>query len=297
MPLEHATAPTPNGWSAGRRSEQTNETNWAAYVDTTAATELERLKLLEEVFDPYTARMLDETKVGPGWDCLEVGAGAGSVAGLLAERAGPEHVTATDLSTGFLAPLTEIGVRVLQHDVTTDAAPGEFDLIHSRLVLEHVAGRTQAIHRMVSWLKPGGRLLIESANPSPETPTVPAVGRCLTALSSVLEQTVGTAPRWARSLPLPLERAGLVDCSAEGHSIAVRGGSAMARWMSETLRLVESTALDTELVTENDLAEAYEAYRDPTFVDYTWMIIRASGRRPFAQPTADQEEGRRWARL
>lgn len=280
MPIEPDLQPTRTASTTEQRHQHTpHETNWAGYVDTTAPSELERLRILEEVFDPFTARMLDEMSIERGWDCLEVGAGAGSVARLLAERAGPEHVTATDLSIDFLAPLTEIGVRVLRHDVTTDDSPGDFDLIHARKVLEHVAERKRAIERMVSWLKPAGLLLVESASPSPEMSSVPAVGRCLRALCDVLAETVGTAPLWARSLPLPLEQAGLVDCSAEGHAIAIRGGSPMARWMSATLRLVETTALDRGMVTADDLAEAHAAYRDPSFVDYTWLTVRARGRK------------------
>lgn len=259
--------------------QQTETPNWTTYVDTKAHSEYERLGMLQEVFDPFSARLLDKVGVRPGWNCLEVGAGAGSVARMLAERAGSDYVTATDMSTDFLTPLREIGVRVLHHDVTTDDAPGEFDLIHSRKVLEHVIERQKALERMTSWLKPGGWLLVESASPTPAMSNVPAVGRCLQVLCDVLGETVGTDRLWARTLPLPLERAGLVDCHTEGHSVAIRGGSTMARWMAATLRLVEKTALEKGALTEADLAEAYAAYEDPSFVDYTWLSVSATGRR------------------
>ncbi|GAB3432419.1 class I SAM-dependent methyltransferase [Actinophytocola sediminis] len=258
---------------------QTETPNWTTYVDTTAPTEHERLRMLQDVFDPLSARLLDQAGVRPGWHCLEVGAGAGSVARMLAERAGADNVTATDMSTDFLTPLADIGIRVLRHDVTVDEAPGEFDLIHTRKVLEHVVERDRALARMTSWLRPGGWLLVESASPAPDMSSVPAVGRCLRVLGEVLGASVGTDPLWARAMPVPLERAGLVDCHAEGHSVAIRGGSLMARWMAATLRLIEATALERGAVTEQDLAEAYAAYRDPDFVDYTWLMISAMGRR------------------
>jgi SAM-dependent methyltransferase len=258
---------------------RTETLNWASYVDTTAPTEHERLRMLQEVFDPRTAHLFDRLGIGPGWDCLEVGAGAGSAARMLAERAGAEHVVATDLSVEFLGSLADSGIRVLRHDVATDEAPGEFDLIHARKVLEHVIEREKALARMTSWLKPGGWLLVESASPVPELSSVPAVGRCLRALCDVLGATVGTDGLWTRTLPLPLERAGLVDCHAEGHTVAIRGGSPMARWMAATLRLIERTALEKGTLTERDLADTYAAYEDPSFVDYTWLEISASGRR------------------
>lgn len=258
---------------------QTETPNWATYVATTEPTEHERLRLLQEAFDPGSVALIDRAGVRPGWDCLEVGAGAGSVARSLARRAGAAHVTATDLSTDFLAPLAETGIRVLRHDVTVDEQPGEFDLIHTRLVLEHVVERERTLARLASWLRPGGWLLVESASPVPDLSSVPAVARCLGAVSSVLGETVGTDSLWARRLPLPLEAAGLVDCHADGHLAAIRGGSPMAAWMAATLRLVETTALETGAVTEQDLSEAYAAYDNPSFVDYTWLMVSATGRR------------------
>ena len=258
---------------------QTQSVNWTSYVDTKAPTEHDRLTLLQEVFDPITARLLDEVGVSSGWDCLEVGAGAGSVARMLADRAGADHVTATDLSVDFLAPLADTGIRVLRHDVSADDAPGEFDLIHARKVLEHVTDREKALRRMASWLKPGGWLLIESATAVPELSSDPAVGRSLRALADVLSASVGTDPLWARTLPVPLERAGLVDCHAEGHAVAVRGGSPMGRWMAATHRMIEETAVASGAVTDAEFAVAYAAYENPSFVDYTWLSVSAYGRR------------------
>lgn len=252
---------------------------WTAYVDTKAQVEHDRLTLLQEVFDPYSARLLDRVGVRPGWQCLEVGAGAGSVARMLADRAGAANVTATDMSTDFLEPLAATGIRVMYHDVTVDEPPGEFDLIHSRFVMEHVTGRDGALRRMASWLKPGGWMLVECGTPVPELSTDTSVRASLTALGTMMSTTVGTDPEWARRLPLPLEQAGLVDCVAEAHVVPARGGSPMARWLAATHRLVETPALTKGMVTENELAAAYAAYANPEFVDYTWLTVSALGRR------------------
>ena len=47
----------------------------------------ERLGLLERLFDPASRRRRD--LVRPGWRCLEVGAGRGSIAVWLAAQVGP----------------------------------------------------------------------------------------------------------------------------------------------------------------------------------------------------------------
>jgi SAM-dependent methyltransferase len=253
--------------------------NWTSYVDTDSSVEHDRLVLLQELFDSDSEQLLDRAGIQPGWECLEVGAGAGSVARILADRAGAANVVATDMSTALLAPLAESGVRVLRHDVTTDEAPGEFDLIHTRFVLEHVTERDLALRRMASWLKPGGVLVVESATPMPELSSDPTVGKALAAMAEQLSRSVGTNPTWSRALPLPLELAGLVDCTAEGRVIPARGGSAFARWMIETHRLVEQQVVSSGAITAAELAYTYAAYANPAFVDYTWLTIRAIGHR------------------
>jgi 2-polyprenyl-3-methyl-5-hydroxy-6-metoxy-1,4-benzoquinol methylase len=47
----------------------------------------ERLSLLEQIYDPVSRRR--RALVQPGWRCLEVGAGRGSMAVWLAEQVGP----------------------------------------------------------------------------------------------------------------------------------------------------------------------------------------------------------------
>ena len=65
-----------------------------------------RLGLLEECFDATTFRRLTHLGVSLGWQCLEVGGGAGSVAQWLCSRVGSAgQVIATDLDTRFLKAL------------------------------------------------------------------------------------------------------------------------------------------------------------------------------------------------
>jgi predicted O-methyltransferase YrrM len=253
---------------------------WTSYIDTKTRVEHERLMLMERLFDPYTERLLDRFGVPAGASCLEVGAGAGSVARLLAARAGAANVTATDMSTEFLAPLAETGIRVLHHDVVADEQPGEFDVIHSRFVLEHVTGRQEAIGRMASWLRPGGWLLIESATPMPGQSSDPTVARALSALVTQFAASVGTEPGFATTLPVPLEEVGLVSCGAEGTTLPVRGGSDYARWLTHAHKLIEQPAIEGGVISEEELAEAYAIYATPGFVDYTWMTVAAWGQRP-----------------
>ena len=50
--------------------------------------ELERLRLIERVFDPASRRRLLATGLQAGWRCLEVGPGAGSIMTWMSELVG-----------------------------------------------------------------------------------------------------------------------------------------------------------------------------------------------------------------
>ncbi|MFL6145642.1 MAG: class I SAM-dependent methyltransferase [Labedaea sp.] len=237
---------------------------WTEFVNTRAKTEWERLTALESIFDAVSLRNLDRAAVRPGSRCLEVGAGAGSIARWMGELAGPGNVVATDLSTEFLDHLTELGIEVMHHDVTVDEPPGEFDVIHSRFVLDHLPDRDEAIKRLAAWLRPGGWLVVECATIAPEMSSHPAVRRALESLGAVLSSTVGTHPTWARSLPVPLEAAGLTGCGAEGVLLPARGGSPLASWLKATHMLIERPAVESGLISRDELDEAYATYDSPS---------------------------------
>src|SRR5205085_6144894 len=115
----------------------------------------DRFEALAAVYDPMTAGHFDLLGVGPGWRCLEVGAGGGSVVRHLAERVGPTgRVLATDIEPRFLEPLAGLdNVDVARHDIVVDPLPeAQFDLIHARLVLIHVPERLAVLHRLAAAL-------------------------------------------------------------------------------------------------------------------------------------------------
>ena len=80
-----------------------------------------RFATVAEMYDPGTVRHLAELRVGPGWRCLEVGGGGGTIAGWLCDRVGPAgEVTATDIDTRFLQRLAKANLKVQQHDIVVD---------------------------------------------------------------------------------------------------------------------------------------------------------------------------------
>jgi 2-polyprenyl-3-methyl-5-hydroxy-6-metoxy-1,4-benzoquinol methylase len=74
-------------------------------------------------------------------------------------------VIATDLDPGHLIGLEAPNLQMLQHDLTTEDAPAEpFDLVHTRLVIEHLADPEDALTRLADWVRPGGWLAVEAGD-------------------------------------------------------------------------------------------------------------------------------------
>jgi ubiquinone/menaquinone biosynthesis C-methylase UbiE len=120
--------------------------------------ELERLRAIEQVFDPSSRRRLLATGLKAGWSCLEVGPGAGSILDWLSDVVGRSGgLCAVDLSTKFIPMRRPAHVIVQQGDVRTMLLlDSSFDLIHARYVLIHLPDYAAALSKMLACLKPGG---------------------------------------------------------------------------------------------------------------------------------------------
>lgn len=117
--------------------------------------ERRRLALLERHHDPETIFALRCTGVRHGWECLDVGAGAGSISRWLQDRGA--KVLATDLDVSRLDGVHE----TLIHDITGDEPLGRtFDLVHARLLLLHLPTRSEVVDRLVALTRPGGWVVL-----------------------------------------------------------------------------------------------------------------------------------------
>ena len=110
-----------------------------------------------------TTAHLGRIGVAPGWRCLELGAGGGSIAAWLATQVGSAgRVVATDFDVSRIRTHSLNQLEVHRLDLVTDALPlGPWDLIHERLVLQHVPARLEVLDRMLTALAPGGWVVLE----------------------------------------------------------------------------------------------------------------------------------------
>jgi 2-polyprenyl-3-methyl-5-hydroxy-6-metoxy-1,4-benzoquinol methylase len=124
--------------------------------------ELNRLRRIESALDPFTLELLKKTGIASGWECLEVGAGAGSILRWLGGQVGPSgRVVGVDMNTAHLAEFKNRPYQIIEGNVAACADLGRFDLIHARYVLIHNTNSVEILAHLQSLLKPGGYLGLE----------------------------------------------------------------------------------------------------------------------------------------
>ena len=245
--------------------------------------ERRRLELLEQCLDPMTTRSLDAIGVEPGWRCLELGGGGGSVTRMLCDRVGPVgRVAAVDLDTRFLDEIDADNLDVLSQNVLTDGIPGDaYDLAHARLLLMHLPTREKFVGEMAAVVRPGGWLLIEDLDMCalPEL----AEGVFAELLSKAIEafHMAGATATFGRQLPALFDAAGLEDVEAVCDLMTFRGGSTAAQMFMTSMDQLRPALLAVGAT--EDLLEGFHAVAsDPKNWFTGFAIYSVRGRVPEA---------------
>ncbi|MGW1893272.1 class I SAM-dependent methyltransferase [Streptomyces sp. NPDC002004] len=241
-----------------------------------------RIDLGALAYDEVTEARFRTLGVGPGWNCLEIGAGTGSVARLLLHRLGVASVLAVDRDVRFLASEAVPGMRVREADITAeDFTPGVFRLVHARFVLMHLPDRERVIDALSRLVAPGGVLVLSDAvdlttRTAPRTPFTVA----MRAMWRALAETIGTDVSWAPDYPRLLRRTGLSDVAAEIHVPPLAPGSPISRFWADTWNRARSAMLATGLVDEATIDEAVRYLGSADCADLSPGMITAWGWRP-----------------
>jgi len=246
--------------------------------------ERDRLDSLTSLYDDRTLRLCEQLGLGPGWECLDAGAGTGSLAAALVERVGPGGtVTALDSDTRFLAPRASEQLIVVEADLTTAHLPADrFDLVHARLVLEHLPQRDDVLRRLAAAVRPGGWLLIEDFDWStalvvdPPNELHERVARaCLT-----LFEAHSYDPYYGRRLPGRMRHAGLLDLGTHAESMQVRANR--ERGVPQWELLVDQLApamVAHGLIEAEDVERFHALWHDGTTICFAPLMVSAWGRR------------------
>jgi len=187
----------------------------------------------------------------------------------------------TDLDVGFLEALDLRNVEVLRHDIRVDDFPqASFDLVHTRAVLMHVPVDAGLLSRMVSWLRPGGWLLLEE----------PDFGMWL-ADHDLLWATYPEA--WHKTFPggslsrgrellRQIHQLDLVDIGADGEVDIIQPGTPLAEFYGLSLAAIGPAAVRAGARTREDVAALIDRLTTDDFLACGFVHIGVWGRRPSA---------------
>jgi SAM-dependent methyltransferase len=254
-------------------------------------TEDGRLEMLEQWHDPGTMRRLGQLGIESGWDCLEVGAGRGSITRWLADEVGPTgSVVAADINPRFLAEVPE-NVEVRQLDICqADIETERYDLIHCRALLMHLPDPGAVLTKMVGALRPGGLLLAEEGDfglsHTAGHPDAPAV-------NGIRERTIDIGRKaglgdayLGRKLPGMLVASGLEFQGGEVDTRVAQPGELEYEWTRISVLEVAKKMLAAGMIDDADQALLENFYSNPgTVVTTTLSMVAAVGRKPSQRDT------------
>jgi SAM-dependent methyltransferase len=238
-----------------------------------AERERRRLAAVGAALDGPTMDVLRSVGLEPGWRCWEAGAGHGSIARALV-AAGAE-VLATDVDDRWFGG----DVAFLRHDVVADPLPGRggFDLVHARLLLEHLAAPRAVVARMADALAPAGVLVVENAAglDFAASPPCPALER-LAGPWELAGRAVGWDAGYGRVAADDLRAAGLAGVAERSHRVIAPGGNA---WL-HVRDGIERLRGELDAAGAGGLDAALACLADPGVTITGAPIVAAWGRRP-----------------
>jgi len=245
-----------------------------------------RFDALEVSFDALTFGHLTRTGVGPGWRCLELGTGSGSVAAWLADQVGPNGaVLGTDIDISRCRPVAHQHLELRRHDLVTDPfPPGPWDLVHERLVLQHIPARLEILDRVVAALAPGGWVVLEDFDTGEvrttdlNGPDHELIARVAVAFNALLAARGGASSFAANARRELLDR-GLVDVGSSGHVSIAAGGSGFARAVAANTHQVRDQLQATGL-TAAELDHFLDIVDRPETIIGSPVLLTTWGRRP-----------------
>jgi SAM-dependent methyltransferase len=250
--------------------------------------ELKRLGIQAEIIDPISVHRLETVGIVEGWKCLEVGAGAGSIARWLSTRVGPSgKVVATDIDLRFLRRLSASNLEIRQHNILEDVLEKDhYDLVHCRCLLMHLPEPEKALRKMADAVRPGGWLLVEEHDwgsclsadvTDPSTAPVIKIDRIgfeLLRKRGIVDNYFG---RRVRGL---VEQLGYSDVGHEGYTYMVRGSDPIARSFLAAGQPLFRLMIKEGLLTEDQYENAERISLDPAFNYPGPTLFSAWGRKP-----------------
>ncbi|MEU6171903.1 methyltransferase domain-containing protein [Streptantibioticus parmotrematis] len=243
-------------------------------------TELGRLQALERMLDPVAHEALDSLCPAPDWECLDMGAGAGSIAYWLAERCPSGRVVAADIDPRHIDAGRAAPLEVAAMDLTVEDFPGNsFDLVHSRAMLAHLPQRDELVRKAASWVRPGGHLLVGEFYILPLDDAHPVLRTGVRTLAQLMGGQ-GTDVYWARRIPALLKEIGLTGIQVRLTPLTIGIGDPVDEFWRRSFEQYLPILRRRGAVSRATLDELTKMLDDSSAADLCWFFVTASGRAP-----------------
>lgn len=210
--------------------------------------EFERMKLIEDAFDEQTKKLIQNAGIAPGWNCLELGTGAGSILQWMSCLVGEQgNIVGIDRNIKFISWLDANNIQKLEGNILEiELESDRFDLIHARYVLIHNTESEKIIKKLIKCLKPGGAIVLEepdftSARTISNCPRGSTIGdrtpheQAHQKVNEAIEQmfiNLGLDPSFGLKLPKILQQNGIKIATVIGEQHLCCGDSKVAKLIS-----------------------------------------------------------------
>jgi SAM-dependent methyltransferase len=233
------------------------------------------------LLDPMHRGHIERLGLRPGWRCLEIGCGNGSISRWLAQRVGTAGIAvAADLDPHLAAADRIPNLEVRRLDIMKEPLEkAAYDLVTARALLHHLHSPTLAIERMTAALKPGGVLLSIEPDFLPVSVAKPEAlydfwqGWLKWSVAAGIDYWLG------RNMPGILAANGLLEVAAEGHTAYFQGGSPWANYWMQTLHELGAEIVASGYLTEKMLSEFYAFFSDAQLWTSVVTMVATWGRR------------------
>jgi SAM-dependent methyltransferase len=252
--------------------------------------ELERLKLQSQVWEPSSRRLLERFGDGRGARAVDIGCGVMGWLRLLSEWVGPDgEVVGSDIddamlteAEAFVADEGLTNVVLVKDDLfASDLEASSFDLVHSRFEISPLARGAEQMAVYCALARPGGVIALEDWDKGSwhYNPPAPALEQLIGLIDRAFAQV---SPLDGGRTHLELFTAADIDAHLDAAVLALPPGHPYLR-----LPIQMTTSLAPRLqdfVTAAELARIHdEAERElqaPGRWGTTFTVIQSWGRRP-----------------
>lgn len=238
--------------------------------------EFHRLRMIESANDPESIALLLRTGIQPGWTCLELGPGAGSILQWLGTQVGSTGmVIGIDKKTSYLQNFSTLPYDIREGNFLDVSIDPPLDLVHARYVLIHNHQDMDILRKIHGLLKRGGMAVFEEPDftstklldNDPDDPHF----RVNAAMCKMF-MDLGLDPGYALRLPQKLQSCGFEIIETRTTMHLCEGNSPFANVMAESALALQHRYCETAQCSDQDI----QHYVRNAHTDGFWAVYHST---------------------